>query len=134
MFNANQILLNQYNMLGILMTFGVVFPPLAVALAFTICLTTLFARKSRMASASPSKTYTSPRKLRSSRPRMSYRSSTGIPRFQTRARSAMTLLVLHVQPTLVVLILNAWINQEKNTTSHANKTQMCCCYPQKPSF
>jgi hypothetical protein len=43
-FNANQVLLNQLNFFGILMTFGVVFPPLAAALAFTICTTTLFAR------------------------------------------------------------------------------------------
>jgi hypothetical protein len=43
-FNANQILLNQLNFFGILMTFGVVFPPLAAALAFTICAMTLFAR------------------------------------------------------------------------------------------
>jgi Leucine-rich repeat (LRR) protein len=43
-FNANQILLNQLNFLGILLTFGAVFPPLAVALAFTLCTVTLFAR------------------------------------------------------------------------------------------
>lgn len=43
-FNANQILLTQLTFFGILMTFGVVFPPLAAALAFTICVMTLFAR------------------------------------------------------------------------------------------
>jgi Leucine-rich repeat (LRR) protein/membrane protein implicated in regulation of membrane protease activity len=43
-FNANQIVLNQLTFVGILLTFGVVFPPLAVALACTVCFVILYSR------------------------------------------------------------------------------------------
>jgi Leucine-rich repeat (LRR) protein len=43
-FNANQLLLNQLTFIGILLTFGVVFPPLAVALALTVCFVILHSR------------------------------------------------------------------------------------------
>jgi Leucine-rich repeat (LRR) protein len=43
-FNANQLLLNQLTFIGILLTFGVVFPPLAVALALTVCFVILYSR------------------------------------------------------------------------------------------